>query len=139
VSTLTEIVEGLADQLRAIPALDNSVLTSVRRPGVFPAVVIQPPEIPDYGLALAGGGGEFIIPVLVVVGTAEAEKQQGLWPFIDWTGPSSIAVRIEANRDLGLGDVDARVISVADPGLVEFPDGTPAFGVTVNVQIIASP
>lgn len=137
-STLTEIVDALADQIKTITALDNSVLTAVRRPGVFPAVIIQPPEIPDYGQALAGGGGQFVIPVLVVTGTAEAEKQHGLWPFIDWTGQSSIALKLEANRDLGLGDVDARVVSIADPGLVEFPDGTPAYGVTVNVQIIAT-
>lgn len=138
-STLTEIVDGLATQIRTIDALDQSVLTAVRRPAVFPAVIIQPPEIPDYGQALSGGGGQFVIPVLVVAGTAEAESQQGLWPFIDWTGPSSIAAALETTRDLGLGDVDARVVSVADPGLVEFPDGTPAYGVTINIQVIASP
>lgn len=137
-NTLTEIVDGLADQLRTIAALDHEVLKVVRRPQSFPAAIIVPPAIPEYGLALAGGGAEFTVPVMVLVGSAEAENQASLFPFLDWTGASSVPAAIEADRTLGGLNVDAHVDAAPEPaGLVEFPDGV-GFGTTFNVLIIAS-
>jgi len=137
-SSLTEIVGGLADRLLTIEALDQNVLTEVRRPATYPAAIIVPPAIPDYGISLAGQGGQFLVPVLILVGTAEAEQQHDLLPFLDWTGPSSVAATIDADRTLGGLDVDARAVTSDSPGLIELPDGTGAYGVPVNVQIIAS-
>lgn len=137
-STLTEIAEGLAARLRAIPALDDNVLTSVRRPSVYPAVIVVPPSIPEYGDSLASGGGRLDLPLLVLVSSVESEKQQSLFPFIDWAGPASIPAAIEASRDLGLGDVDCRVNAATEPGLVELPDGTTAYGITLNVLVFAT-
>jgi hypothetical protein len=138
VSTLVEIVEGCASRLKSIVALDENVLTVVRRPADYPAAIIVPPTIPDYGDDLAGGGGEFVLPVLLLVGVTEAENQQTLVPYLDWSGDSSIHVAFQTQRDLGLGDVDARVGAVVDPGLRELPDGSVAYGVTVNIHVIAS-
>jgi hypothetical protein len=138
VSTLTEIAEGLADRIRTIDAFDQNVYTVVRRPAVYPAAILVPPAVPDYGLALDGQGAEFEIGVLVLVGTTEAEGQGSLFPFLDWVGPSSIPAAVEADRTLGGLDVDARVRSAEAPGLVELPDGTVAFGSTVRVGIFAT-
>jgi len=137
-STLIQIVDGITARLRTIPALDQNVLNVVRRPATYPAVIVIPPTIPDYGLALDGLGGEFTIPLLVLVGVSEAEQQQTLFPYQDWAGTSSIPAAINGQRDLGLGDVDCRVVSAADPGVVELPDGTVAYGVTLNVLVFAS-
>jgi hypothetical protein len=139
VSTLTEIAAGLADRLRTIAAFDQNVLTVVRRPAVYPAAILIPPAIPDYGLALDGQGAEFVIPVLVLVGTAEAESQGSLFPFLDWAGPSSIPAAVEADRTLGGLAVDAHARSAHDPpGLQELPDGTLAYGSYVYVGIFAT-
>lgn len=137
-SSLTEIVDGLATRLRTIEKLDREVLTEVRRPSSYPALIIVPPAIPDYGLSLDGQGSQFAVTLLLLTGTIDAEKQHDLLPFLDWTGPASIAAAIQAGRNLGLNDVDARVVSSEPPGLVELPDGTNAYGVALNVQIIAS-
>lgn len=137
-STLTEIVGALQSELKGIPALDSNVLDVVRRPADYPAVIIVPREIPEYDDSLATGGGRIVLGLLVLVGTSEAEQQTSLFPFLDWAGPSSIPAVLNANRDLGLGDVDARVDSATDPGLVELPDGSPAYGVTLNVLIFAT-
>ena len=137
-STLIEIAEGLADRLRTISAFDQNVLTVVRRPAVYPAAILIPPAVPSYGAALDGQGGEFVIPVLVLVGSAEAEAQESLFPFLDWAGPSSIPAAINADRKLGGLDVDARVRSAEAPGLMELPDGTVAYGVQLNIGILAS-
>lgn len=137
-STLTEIVDGLDDRLRTIAAFDYQVHRVVQRPPTWPAAVIVPPAIPNYGSALSGGGCQFTIPVVVVVGIAETEKQSSLLPFIDWSGASSVPAAVEADQKLGLTDVTARVVSAEQPGVVEFPDGTTAYGVTFNVQIMAS-
>lgn len=137
-STLTQIHDGLANVICTISALDNNVISVVRRPATYPAVILIPPAIPDYGLALDGQGGEFVIGVLILVGTGEAERQASLWPFLDWAGTSSIPAAIQANRGLGLTDVDARVRSNEPPGLVDLPDGTMAYGVLLQVGIFAS-
>jgi hypothetical protein len=138
VSTLTEIAAGLADRLRTIAAFDQNVLTVVRRPAVYPAAIIVPPAIASYGAALDGQGGEFVIPVLVLVGATEAEGQGSLFPFLDWAGSSSIPAAVNADRKLGGLDVEARVRSAEGPGLMELPDGTVAYGVQLNVGILAS-
>lgn len=140
-STLTEIVDGLADRLKTIAAFDNNVLTVVRRPADFPAAIILPPVIPDYGLALDGEGGDFVIPVDLVVGAAEAEQQTSLWPFLDWSGTSSVYAAIQADRTLGGLDVDAHAIGLDtnQTGFRAFGDGSTAYGVRLNVGIIASP
>jgi hypothetical protein len=138
VSTLTEIIGGLKDRLLTIEAFDSQVLDVVRRPATFPAAIIVPPTIPNYGTALSGQGADFTIPVLVVVSAIEAEGQQSLFPFLDWEGVSSIPAAVYADRKLGGLDVDARVIAAVEPGLVDFGDGTPAYGVTLNVHVLAS-
>jgi len=138
VSSLTEIVGGLADQLKTIAELDQNVLTVVRRPATYPAAIIVPPPDLKYGTALDGKGGQFTLNVLVLVAATEAEGQATLWPFLDWAGPSSIPAAVNAEPKLGLGDVNARVVSAVDPGLVELPDGSPAYGITLNVLVFAS-
>ena len=137
-STLVQITEGLAARLKTITALHDNVLTVVRRPATFPAAIIVPPAIPNYGSALDGQGGQFDIPVLLLVGVTEAEQQSSLFPFLDWSGPSSIPAAINADRKLGGLNVDARVRSAEPPGLVELPDGTVAYGVQFIVGILAS-
>lgn len=137
-TTLTEVADGLAGRLKTIAAVDSNVLTVVRRPALFPALVIIPPAIPDYGLALDGLGGSFEVPVMVLVGTSEAEGQQSLFPFLDWAGPSSIPAAVAGDRSLGGLDVDARVVSAGPPELVEFADGTAAYGSTLTVLVLAS-
>lgn len=137
-NTLTEIVDGLADQLRTIGAFDSQVHRVVQRPPVFPAAVIVPPEIPKYGTALDGQGVQFTIRVLVVVGTAEAEKQTSLLPFLDWTGSSSVVAAIVADRKLGLPDVNVASVGTDPPQVHEFPDGTPTYGVMFNVLVFAN-
>lgn len=136
-SSLTEIADGLKTVVQTITAFDLQVHQVVKRPSTYPAAIIQTPTIPEYGLSLDDRGGQFVIPILLLVGVGEAEKQTSLFPFVDWEGDSSVAAAIQANRSLGLEDVDARVTSVTDPGLVELPDGTVAYGVTVNVNIFA--
>jgi hypothetical protein len=138
VSTLTQIHDGLATALRTIASIDQNVHSTVRRPPHYPAVILIPPAIPDYGLAIDGQGGDFVVGILVLAGTADAEQQATLWPYLDWAGPSSIPAAIQASRNLGLSDVDARVRSSEPPGLIELPDGTLAYGVQLNVGILAS-
>ncbi len=137
-STLTQIVAGLQTRLRTITAFDQNVLEVVRRPAVFPAAIIVPPAIPKYGSALDGQGAQFTIPVLVLVGTSEAEKQASLFPFLDWTGSSSVAAAVAALPTLGLTGVTARVVASDEPSLRELPDGTVAYGVTFSVLVFAS-
>ena len=137
-STLTQIVDGLQTRLKTITAFDQAVLDVVRRPATFPAAIIVPPAIPKYGGALAGQGGQFTIQVLVLVGTSEAEKQTSLFPFLDWTGPSSIAATVAAVPTLGLSGVNARVIASDEPTLRELPDSTVAYGVAFSVLVFAS-
>jgi hypothetical protein len=138
VSSLTEIVDGLATRLKTIAAFDLNVLTEARRPPVFPAAIIIPPAVPDYGDCLAGTGAQLAVTILVLAGVIEAEQQASLFPFLDWTGPSSIARTIENSRGLGLDDVDCRVVSSGEPGSVELPDGTVCYGVPFNLNIFAA-
>lgn len=136
-STLTEIADALTTRLKTIPALDQNVINVVRRPATYPAAIITPAAIPEYDDSLATGGGRLNIAVTVLVGTTEAEQQMSLFPFVDWEGASSIPAAIQAQRDLGLGDVDARVDSTEPAGLVELPDGSVAYGVALNVLVFA--
>jgi hypothetical protein len=140
-STLSQIVDGLVDTLKTINALEGNVLRDVRRPSSFPAAIVVPDSIPEYDLGLAHGGGRFNLLVTVLVGTADSSKQLDLFPFIDWSGSSSVAAAIQANQSLGLTDVDASVASVDRPGDLTLPgpDEATAFAVTFTVLIIASP
>ena len=136
-STLVEIADALTARLKTIPAFDQNVLNVVRRPATYPAAIVVPAEIPEYGTVLDGTGGRLNIAVMVLVGVVDAEQQQSLFPFLDWSGASSIPAAVNAQRDLGLGDVDARVTSADPAGLVELPDGSVAYGVTLNVLVFA--
>lgn len=137
-SSLTDIVDGLAGRLLTIPAFDQNVLTVARRPSTFPAAIILPPAIPEYGASAADTAADgLVLQVLVVVGAVDAEQQHSLFPFLDWSGASSVKAAVASDRTLGLDDVDARVMSVPEPpGLIEFPDGTPCFGATIHVQVV---
>jgi hypothetical protein len=138
VSSLAQIADGLQATLRTIPAFDQNVLKVVRRPHSYPACILHPPVIPDYGLSLTGLGAEMTVRGTVLVGAGEAENEVDLWPFIDWVGPSSIALALNANRNLGLSDVDARLRSWDEAGLIELPDGSVAYGAPFTIGIFAS-
>jgi hypothetical protein len=137
VTTLTETVDGLATALKPIAAFKNNVYTDFRRPPVTPAALIGPQPI-DYGLPLSGRGAQFNVGVLVLVGAIDSDKQTSLFPFLDWSGVSSVYAAVGADPSLGGLDVKARVVGTEPPGLVEFYDGAPAYGCQLIVGVFAS-
>jgi len=107
VTTLAEVIEGLASQLASIPTL--TVYDHVPGHCNFPAAIIVPPTIPDYRDDLDDGSYTALFEVPVLVGSAIAENQRTLVPFLDPRSPTSIFQAVEGDRTLGGLNVDALV------------------------------
>ena len=100
-----------------------------------PAAVIMPPVIPDYWGDIGGATDMDRFPVLLLVAANIDRHALSLYDLIDKTGPKSVFAIINADRELGGLDVDARASGVEDFdterfGLIRY------FGRVVNVDVI---
>lgn len=116
-STLTQIVDGLRDQLATIDrlAVYEYVPGSVSD---YPVALIIPPAI-DYQQAMGAGVARMELEVVLLVGAFEAKHQTHLFEFLDVTGDRSVRAAVAANNTLGLTDVDCVVMSSRPLGLEE--------------------
>jgi single-stranded DNA-specific DHH superfamily exonuclease len=132
VTTLTQLVEGLAATIRTIPNL--RVTDHVPESTEYPAAFIVPPII-DYD-NLDDSGGTFQFQVVLLVSTAIGRNQKQLYPWL--YGPGSIQATLQANRSLGLAGVDTYA-SGARPLPLQDMASYGAYGAVVDVQAVLSP
>jgi len=116
-TSLSDIIGGLATQL---DQLDPKLNVYPRPPGVWeaPAAFVVPPVI-DYRQAMRAGVIKFEFDVVFLVAAFDADYQDDLIEYLDWQGPKSLRVRLDANRTLGLTDVDCVAMSARPLGLDE--------------------
>lgn len=116
-STLTQIVGGLKDQLATIDGLAvyEFVPGSVAE---YPVALIIPPTV-DYQQAMSAGVARMELEVVLLVSAFEAEHQTHLFEYLDVTGDRSVRAAVAADNTLGLTDVDCVVMSSRPLGLEE--------------------
>lgn len=130
-STLTQAVEALAAVIDGIPGL--RVKDHVPEGTEFPAAFVDWSSV-DYD-SLDDSGGVFEVDVVLLVDTSVGRHQKKLLPWI--YGPASIQATLQANRSLGLPDVDAHATGARRTGLQEIAAYN-AYGAIVTVQVTLS-
>ena len=130
-STLTEIVDGIVARLRTIEGLE--VYGHVPGTAEFPAAFVMPPPI-DYRQAMGAGVVRMDFEVVVLVGAFESAHQTNLFPYLDVTGSWSVLAAVDADRTLGLTDVDCVVLSSRPLGLEEI-SAYRAWGVSFQLLV----
>lgn len=136
-TTLAQVIEGLRARLDTIPGLNVS--DHVPGQANFPAAFIVPPTDLTYDdLAEDDDDGTYVavFEVPVLVGSAVAENQKALIPFLDPRSPTSVFRTVQADRQLGGLNVDAHVTGA--PRRVTFDEmaAYKAWGQIVQVQVV---
>ncbi len=114
-STLTQVAEALAARARTIPGMNARPYVSGS--GEWPGAFVQPVTV-DYE-ALSNDDEDFRLELVVMVGAMTDQAQLKLFKYIDVAGAHSVPALIQADRGLGLGDVDALVVPARALGLQE--------------------
>lgn len=128
---LAAIVAALKTQIDTIDGL--KVWDYVPDSSMFPGAIVVPPDI-DYRQTFALGYTKLELEVVVLVATASDRMQKDLFAYLDWSGASSIAAVVDANKTLGLTGVDAVAMSSRPLGLEEIASYN-AYGAAVRFQI----
>ncbi len=117
-ATVTQIVDGIETRLKTITGLNvtDYVPEQVNPPQAF----VDPPDIPDYRRSFGASGLLSIdLTVTILVSASYVGHQKKLLPYIDKTGAQSVYAAIEADKTLGLTDVECLVRSFRRLGLQE--------------------
>lgn len=127
-ATVTQIVEGIETRLKTIQGLNvtDYVPEQVNPPQAF----VDVPEI-DYRMSFSPTGLRSIkLTVTILVSASYVGHQKKLLPYIDQTGASSVFAAIEADKTLGLPDVECVVgpgpyqrLGLQDVGLIGYYGG----------------
>jgi hypothetical protein len=136
VTTLAQVRDGLFTRLDTIVGL--RVYKGASGNVEYPAAVIYPPTTVDYRDDLGFGSYPATFVVMLSVPATVDRKQLDLYPFLDRTGASSIFAAVETDRSLGGLNVDARVVSAADPLDLGEMAGTKVYQRAVIVEVIVS-
>jgi hypothetical protein len=136
-TTLAEVIEGLRSRLDTIPGLNVS--DHVPGHANVPAAFIVPPTGLEYDdLAEDDGEGTYtaVFEVPILVGSAVAENQRTLVPFLDPRSPTSVFRAVQTDRTLGGLNVDAHVTGA--PRRLTFDEvaAYKAWGQVVLVQVV---
>lgn len=136
-TTLAEVRDGLETRLNTIAGLRvyDYVPDNV---GGYPAALVFPPTNTDYSDDLDLGSFTVQFVILLLVPSNIDRKQLDLYDLMDREGPSSVFAAINADRKLGGLDVDARVVSAADPLDRGQMASTQIYQRAVTVQVIIS-
>jgi hypothetical protein len=130
-STLIEAVEALASVIDTISGL--RVTDHVPDATEYPAAFIDWQTIDSD--SLDDSGGVFEVEVVLLVGTQVSRNQKKLLPWV--YGPTSIREVLQANRSLGLDDVDAHATQARRLGLQEMAAYN-AYGAVQPVTLVLS-
>lgn len=117
-ATVTQIVDGVETRLKTILGLNvtDYVPEQVNPPQAF----VDVPGIPDYRKSFSPTGLRTIdLTVTILVSAAYVGHQKLLLPYIDKTGSQSVYAAIEADKTLGLTNVECLVRSYQRLGLQE--------------------
>ncbi len=129
-TTLEDVAEALADRLRdgtGLRAVDH-----IQSSPHYPAAYVEPPAI-DYE-RLNDLGMDAVFPVVVVVSSVVDRNQKALLAYQDVTGPQSVKAAIEADRSLGLTNVDA-LLTAWRPLGIEEQAGYRGFGAVCEITV----
>lgn len=111
-STLAQILEGIATRLRTIAGL--RVFDYMPDALAPPAAIVQLPRAIDFDLTFGRGSDTLDIRVLVVVGKAsDRASTLNLAAYLNPDGASSVKAAVEADPTLG-GRVDECEVTRAD-------------------------
>jgi hypothetical protein len=104
----------------------------------YPAAIIFPPTNPDYRNDLSVRSFTVRFVVMLLVPAVVDRQQLDLYDLLDRSGPSSIFAVIDADKTLGGLNVDARVVSAADPLDLGEMAGTSVYQRAVTIEVIVS-
>lgn len=116
-ATIAEIMTGIETRLATIPDLRvSSYVADQINP---PQAIVGVPPVPDYRLAFGPVGELRIEPTITILVSAALDRvgQAKLATYVDKTGAQSVFAAIEADKTLGLTDVDCTVKSFQPLGL----------------------
>lgn len=129
---LADIVAGIKTRLDTIDGL--RVYDHVPADPNLPAAVIVPPEI-NYRETMRAGVIRLQFEIVLLTSSADHQRgQRKLFPYLDWGTPESILDAIDADRDLGLTNVDAAILNSRPLGLEEVA-AFQAFGASFSLLV----
>lgn len=116
-ATIEQVMLGIETRLKTIPGLRVSEYV----PGQInpPQAIVGVPPVPDYRRVFGSTGQLSIEPTVTVLVSAALDRtgQLKLASYTDKTGTSSVFAAIEADKTLGLADVECVVRSFQPLGL----------------------
>jgi len=135
-TTLAQVRDGIEARLDTIDGL--RVYDYIPGDVNYPAAAIFPPVHNDYRDDQGFGSHTTRWVVMLFVPAVVDRQQLDLYDLLDRTGTKSIFAAIEADRKLGGLDVDARVMSAADPLDLGEMAGAKTYQRAVIVEVVIS-
>lgn len=132
-TTLAEVLTAGYDLLAPLAGGGLNRYARVPDSPEFPAIFWNPVPDADYWDS-AEDDWIFTLNLILVASGAFDEHQQLLVPYLERTGPKSIFALFQANRSLGLPDVDAVPRGVRPLNQVEVA-GYRGYGAAIPVNI----
>lgn len=134
-ASLTELREGVANALSAIPGLQASaaVLTNPSLPTAY----VFPGEI-NYHRTMTGHTDWNLVVELQVATVSDIGAQKKLDAYLDASGTESIRAAIEADPTLGGKAEDTIVMGIRDYGMFARAQGDTVLGARVLVWVLAN-
>lgn len=131
---LTELREGVATALKAIPGLQASAVVLTNP--TLPTAYVVPGEI-NYHRTMTGHTDWNLVIELQVGTVSDVGSQQRLDAFLDDTGDLSIREALEADPTLGGVAEDLIVQGVRDYGMFARAQGDSVLGARILVWVLA--
>jgi hypothetical protein len=127
-STIVQVMQGIETRLKTITGLRVEEF----KPDQInpPQAIVGVPPIPDYRRTFGSTGQLMIEPTITILVSAALDRvgQLKLASYVDKTGAQSIFAAIEADKTLGLPDVECIVksfepLGMQDAGLIGYYGG----------------
>lgn len=131
---LTELREGVATALKAIPGLQASAVVLTNP--TLPTAYVVPGEI-NYHRTMTGHTDWNLVIELQVGTVSDIGSQQRLDAFLDDTGTFSVREALEADPTLGGVAEDLIVQGVRDYGMFARAQGDSVLGARILVWVLA--
>lgn len=127
-ATVQQVMEGIEARLQTIPGLNVSTYSPDQiNP---PQAIVGVPPISDYRRQFGAGGQLSIEPTITILVSAALDRtgQMKLASYVDKSGDQSVYAAIEADKTLGLTDVECIVrsfqpLGMQDVGLIGYYGG----------------
>lgn len=127
-ATIQEVMEGIEARLETIEGL--RVAAYVADQINPPQAIVGVPPVPDYRRVFGPAGQLMIEPTITILVSAALDRvgQMKLASYVDKTGAQSVFAAIDADKTLGLTDVDCQVksfqpLGLRDVGLIGYYGG----------------